>query len=421
MICYLKPNPLFRSVIIWSWRNIYPVYVRYIAILAKSINAKRWRPLIKLTNYAILNQLTPITLLPAAVVETPAPKVFPSCKKSYLKAPHDQFVAPAISVATINSGIIYGGTNLVLSTEGVICHDLYEFARDSTIEELHGRVVINPKSSRIRWLFYNKPVETVPAAASFVDACSGNYAHWLTEVLPRIALFCSIQRFSGVPVVVDEGLHNNIMESLFLVAGCEREIIAIPTDTALAVDQLHLTSVTGYVPFGRRTTGTDGHSAGKFSPPSLDLVRVLITQLLEKQPQQKWPKKIYIRRSSLGPRRVLNGEQLEKLLVAHGFVVVEPESFSFLQQVQLFANAETIVGASGAGLANIVFSPPSTKIYILISQFSEHSYWYWQNIACASGKSVNYVFGEISKKSDGIHADFFITLEDVLRAINEQE
>jgi capsular polysaccharide biosynthesis protein len=392
------------------WRNLYPVYVNHIAIHFRHIKARRWLHLTRLSEFAKTREIPSIQVTDAALVETPAPTVLPACDQDYLASPHDRYNFPSIYVATISHGIIYGGTNLVLTKDEVICHDLYDFERDYTSEELLGRNLLDPKKSRIRWLVHDESPVHLPAAADFVDACATNYAHWLTEVLPRIAVFCAEEQFKGVPIVVNDGLHKNIMESLFLVAGSEREVVTLPIGRAIQVDALYLTSVAGYVPFDRRNKKLDGHSHGLFSPPAFELIRRQVASFVGKLPEQPWPEKIYLRRNS-GVRKVTNATELEELLVAKGCVIVEPENLSFLQQAQLFTHAKVIIGSSGAALANIVFAPPNVKVFILIGKYPDTSYWYWQNIACASSKTVSYVFGEVAGSASGIHADFTVDLD----------
>jgi capsular polysaccharide biosynthesis protein len=89
-----------------------------------------------------------------------------------------------------------------------------------------------------------------------------------------------------------------------------------------------------------------------------------------------------------------------------------------LQQVQLFNNAKSIVGASGAALANMIFAGDEADIFITIGKYSLSSYWYWQNIACASGKKIIYVFGEaVDVKTKGVHSDFVIDLDNFVQVV----
>lgn len=417
---HLKQYPFFRWLSAWLWRNLYPIYVNNIAIHLRNSNAKRWRPLVKLNEFVKRSGIPIYKVADAALVETPVPKVVPACDQNSLVSPHDRYNFPEIVVAKIADGMIYGGTNLLLTKDVVICHDLFDFECDYTSEELHARTLIDPKSKRIRWLLFDEAPERIPAAAAFVDACASNYAHWLTEVLPRVAAFCANDQFKTVPIVVNDGLHKNIMESLFLVAGEGREIITLPIGRALHVDEIYLTSVAGYVPFERRSNKLFGHSHGIFSPRAFELIRNQVALFAEKLPEVVWPEKIYLRRNS-GGRKVTNTAELEELLVSHGYVIVEPEKLTFLQQVQLFSNSKSIVGSSGAAFANIVLAPHDVKIFILIGKYPDTSYWYWQNMACASGKTVSYVFGEINDSAySGIHADFMIDLENLLQELGEE-
>ena len=419
---HFKQYAVVRWIIQWLWRNGYPIYVKHIDPILSSPSrrhARRWRSLITLKQFAQKRETVIFKLADAAVVETPEPHVFPSCDQSYLLSPHVRYKSPEIYVTIINDGMVYGGSNLVLADGKVVCHDLYDFERDYTSEELHGRTLIDPKSRCIRWLLHDEEPERIPAAAAFVDACASNYAHWLTEVLPRVAIFCADERFKSIPIVVNRGLHKNIMESLFLVTGPDREIIILPIDRELRCDKLYITSVVGYVPFDWRKKKLSDHSHGVFSPLVFDVLRKQLNGLVQNTKDQAWPEKIFLRRNS-EYRKVVNSIDVEKLFLSHGYVVVEPEKLTFLQQVALFKNAKSIVSSTGAALANIIFAPQTSKISILISKHPDTIYWYWQNIACVSGKTINYVFGKISDSQvSGIHSSFTIDLDDLVSLISE--
>lgn len=418
---YLKQFAVVSWIIRWIWRHGYPLYANFLASCLFKRETKQWRPLINLREYVRKKNIPIYKLTDEAFVATPEPKVIPSCDQEYLAKPHDSYKFPEIFVATISNGITYGGTNLVLSDGEVVHHDLYDFERDYTSEELHGYTVIDPKSQRIRWLVHDKEPEQLPAAATFVDACAPNYAHWLTEVLPRVAIFCNDERFKNIPILVNEGLHKNIMESLFLVVGPEREIIILPIGKAVCCNQLYVTAVAGYVPFERRTKKLSGISHGLFSPRAFEMLHKNLRAVEELSAEEDWPEKIYVRRNSVY-RKISNNNDLEKVLFANGYAIVEPEKFSFSQQVKLFRNAKIIVSPTGAAMANILFARRNAKIYIFISKFPDASYWYWQNIACASGKTVNYVLGTINAGDyRGIHADFTVDLETLRTLIADAE
>lgn len=411
----LKQYVAVHWAVQWIWRNVYPIYIRL------SLWTPERLPLIKLSDFVKKSGIPTYKLADMALVETPQPKVFPVSDQSYLVAPHDRYTFPEIFVATIHNAITYGKTNLVLADGEVVCHDLYDFERDYTSEELHGRTLIDPKSRRIRWLFRDETPEPIPVAATFVDACASNYAHWMTEVLPRVALFCAEERFKDVPIVVNDGLHQNIMESLFLVAGADREIIILPAGRALTINKLYLTSVAGYVPFERRTNKLSGHSHGMFSPRAFEMLRKHLGALAQKTEKGVWPEKIFLRRTS-GIRKVTNAVELEGLLIARGYVIAEPEKLTFLQQVQLFANARVIVGPTGAAFANAVFCERGTHVAILISKYKDMPYKYWVNMLDPIGIKFSYVLGDIVENHDhGVHGDFEVNTSYLVEFLEVSE
>ena len=84
-------------------------------------------------------------------------------------------------------------------------------------------------------------------------------------------------------------------------------------------------------------------------------------------------KRLYISRFSHSRRgasgRVMaNEEELIARLSAIGFEIVEPEKLLVQQQIALFSSAEIVVGPSGAGMFNIVFCQPGTKVIDIESE-----------------------------------------------------
>ena len=406
---HLKQIPLIRRLVILLWRTSFPVYCHIVARCSMGFAAP-WRPLVKLADFVEASSIPTIKVFDAVRVDTPPPKVIPAEDQAYLVPPHEYYEFPPIYVAQLSDAQVNGGTNLVFMEETVICHDLYDFERDYTSEELHGRHVIDAKKKRIRRLKSDVMPEQVPVAAAFLDACAPNYAHWMTEVLPRIAAFCSIELYANVPIIVDDALHPNIIESLALVAGNAREIIVLPIGRAVSVGVLYCTSVTGYVPFERRNATLSGHSHGLFCPLALELLKKRLLIVLNEMQCQDFPKKVYLRRVS-GGRKITNGAEVEEILVNNGYAIVEPEKLTFLQQVALFGNLEELVAPSGAALANQIFVPVEARVHILIGKYDGTSYWYWQNMACASGGQVFYSLGELSDRRSAIHSDFVINPE----------
>ncbi|MCB1756161.1 MAG: glycosyltransferase family 61 protein [Gammaproteobacteria bacterium] len=100
-------------------------------------------------------------------------------------------------------------------------------------------------------------------------------------------------------------------------------------------------------------------------------------------------KKIAIHREKRG---VKNRDEVKAVLLKHGFDVVQSENHSFEDQISIFANASHVVSPHGAGLANLVFCKPGTKVFEFYGEQIQPPFWiiaelqrlkYW-NINCGS-------------------------------------
>jgi hypothetical protein len=85
-------------------------------------------------------------------------------------------------------------------------------------------------------------------------------------------------------------------------------------------------------------------------------------------------RRVYVERERL--RQVENAAEVRDFLERAGFITVRLESLSLLEQVRLFASAEFVVGPHGAGLANLLFTPPSARV-IELTPNTEMRPFFW--------------------------------------------
>ena len=410
---YLKRYSLVRTFVNWIWTTFLPigllVYGRFKILQYKSLSLK------KLSEYLPDRRV----VFPSQLVQTPLPDVFPK-KKNIVLNPQTEFEFPEVYITTINNCTVTGASNFLNVDEGIICHDLFRCSHDYTSEELHGRFIINSRKSLITRTSKIKVEDEIYEGAVFTDAVSGNYAHFLTEVLPRIFIFSKEYPNTKISLIIDCDLHPNLMEALEMVVGENVDLIGLEMGEILLVKSLHIVSTCGYIPFQRRAKSKNltDHSDGIFSPNVLCAMRDFIKSNISNAAGVVKHKKIFIKRNS-DYRNANNAKDVEDMLIAEGFFVIEPEKFSFKEQINLFSNAEVLVGVTGAAFANLIFCKPETKIIILISDYKNMIYGYWQNMASAVGNKVTYVIGECDDISSQLHSNFQIDLPDLLDAISD--
>ena len=112
-------------------------------------------------------------------------------------------------------------------------------------------------------------------------------------------------------------------------------------------------------------------------------------------------KKIYIDRdvkisSRKGQRIIENEEEVRKYLITNNFIPVKLHDLKFIEQVNLFYNADCVVGLHGAGFVNLVFCKHGTKVIEFRSPTSGNSI---QNVSKKNNLNYNPIIVE-SKKID---------------------
>lgn len=103
---------------------------------------------------------------------------------------------------------------------------------------------------------------------------------------------------------------------------------------------------------------------------ALSLVKNKIKSFIEQSSVKlgKTSKRIIVSRGSSTTRRWLNENECMQLLDSLDFKLFDPSNLSLSQQVEAFSNAEIILGPHGAGLTNILFCNPGTKVIEIRSQ-----------------------------------------------------
>lgn len=108
-----------------------------------------------------------------------------------------------------------------------------------------------------------------------------------------------------------------------------------------------------------------------------------------KSPQRK----IYISRNKAPKRKIVNEDEVLEVLTSHGFERVFAEDLSVKDQVQLFSEAEAIIGAHGAGMTNMIWGCEMTVFEIHNRFVRDHYYVLANNLghdyAPIQGESTN--------------------------------
>ena len=306
-------------------------------------------------------------------------------------------------VYEIKDARVLGDSNIVFYGNDAYINPYIKIDNEIIPEEVSSCSISSNKK-----IIYKKQSEQVaiPTGALFNDRLSLNYAHWITEVLSRINLYCSNNE-KELPLVILNGLPNAMYQSIDTIAP-DRDVILVDPGVELNIEKCHWIYPTGYVPYSYRNWNID-RTDGIFSQESLSLLRNSVLGSVKSTDDKDI--RLYIKRNS-NYRRLLNSGQIEEYYRQQKFLIIEPEKLSFEEQVRLFSAADHIVGTTGAGMVNIMFTKPGCRIQILISDSYNHALGYWRNIAECTGNNIEYIFGK-SENKKCIHSDYVIDKNNI--------
>lgn len=198
----------------------------------------------------------------------------------------------------------------------------------------------------------------------FAERVYDNHSHWLTAHLPKLLL---LKRLGLEKQVLMPAKRTGVMNATIEMIGHAPDDFKIfDLDRPLAVRRLTVMS-------------TD-----RFRPK---LVR-LVPQALGIDRAAPGSRRIFISRAGAERRRLLNEDELWPVLKRKAFERVRMEELSFAEQVALMRETGVLCAPHGAGLTNMMFCPPGTKIiemadpafpnpnFYALAAALGHRYWY---------------------------------------------
>ena len=187
--------------------------------------------------------------------------------------------------------------------------------------------------------------------AVIATTLGSGYSHWLLEELPRLL-----------------ALPARDFETLIAHAGArwQREAIALQGISANLINadrRDHYSCDELIVP-----------GLGELAPETIALLKDFVAPL--ERTASSFGERLYISRVIAKRRRIINEPELWSALESRGFIKLRLEELTWPEQITAFRSAKTIVASHGAGLANLVFCKPGTRIVELFNRsYVNPCYW----------------------------------------------
>ena len=215
------------------------------------------------------------------------------------------------------------------------------------------------------------------------DRFSNGFFHWVTETLPR--LWWIREQLSRLELILPSFANRlpYMVESLAIFPSMTYRIA--PTDKRWKLKEALLVPATAPV--------------GNYRPPLVASVGA--TWREKSQPRLPF-RKVYISRSRAARRRITNEGELVSHLEARGFETFHLEGMAFEDQVRLMAEATHLVSNHGAGLTNLMFMVPGTKVTEIRLAGDGHNNCYF-SLARSVGVHYDYRLAQPSRSGASPH------------------
>lgn len=423
-----RPRIFYRTYLAryWVFRQLKNllllIYFRFPGVFTRFsqlLRRIRTYRLITMQDFVAQQGIKPVLIAPPGRIEIPGPRFIGHYPVELHGGETVVLDMPAIEVAEIPGAAVMGGTNLILCGKSAIHPDLFVPSRDMIPAEIFGVATMDFGRDEIS-LRIPRRVKRTKRAISLLGQCTGNYAHWLTETLPKLLIVDTLGQFDGLPLLVDEWIHPNFYASIKLFNNGNREMVQVGRWEVLLLPGVVEISPPSYVPYESRRHVEDleipvpSPDVFRFSRFALEMLRNA-AQGVAQSSMISGSRKLYLRRppESVGNGRLItNLEEVERLILGYGFEAIDPGKLSIAEQIAVFRDAECIISPVGAALANAIFAPAGCRIIALAPYYENANYYYFSNMMGALGHELHYVLGpQMEMDGHAFHRDYSIDIE----------
>ena len=212
-------------------------------------------------------------------------------------------------------------------------------------------------------------------AVHLLAAGAYNYYHWHVDAVSRLSVLPDGHRDDLILVPpLEHGFQRDTL--VRLAAERPMRVHAIPTAETVLVDELVL--IPNFGGFGYY--------------PRPEMLGVF-DRLVDGVAAAATHRRLYVQRTRSPKRRLENEGEVMALLAAHGFEMLDLDGMTQAEQARCFAEATHVVAPHGAGLTNLVFCRPGTRVCEL--QMDCYMNWLFRRLSNLRGVRYGCVLGEI--------------------------
>lgn len=261
--------------------------------------------------------------------------------------PHMEILQPSSYLLTLKNGRVVSG--LLGRNIAYISADNHLVGGISFQWE-NDHLLPADKNKILKRSFFEQPKSYKGKVFSLLSGAAGrfNYFHWFIDTFPKIYLAMKAGIFDSIDWFLVPAYSYSFQKEYLSFLG-------ISANRVIKGDRhAHIEAEELIVPSASR--GVDLHIPTWIC----DFYRQVILPKVNLETGDK--KRIYISRNDSKKRKVLNEDQLIPVLKKYGFEIHQLDNKTTEEQIRLFASAGFVLAPHGAGLSNLVYCQPGTRV-----------------------------------------------------------
>ncbi|QWD83820.1 glycosyltransferase family 61 protein [Polynucleobacter sp. MWH-P3-07-1] len=269
---------------------------------------------------------------------------------------------PKVVAFTVSSGFILGGSDFIFTEQYCVHSDLLDWKREALFA-VTNNVVIDYGDSIL--VPSKGDILEIESGIHLVNGLNGNFAHFLTETLPKLSGFILSGLYKNQPILIDAGLHKNIYEAIELLVGQSIHIIKVKIGQKIVCQNLTIVSPTAHVIYNHLEVDLSKPLVFSDSYYNVNAIKAMSNHLIQClgdfENKSENRKIIFFDRTVEG-RKLINREDLISTLVSRSVVIMDPLQISFREQIFLLNNCEVFITQVGASLVSVLFLKVDAKV-----------------------------------------------------------
>ena len=241
---------------------------------------------------------------------------------------------------------------------------------------------------------------------SLAQGASGNfnYYHWLFDLLPKIKLYSEIYSLKDLNYLYASKLKDWQILSLSALGLDKINIIDANKYRHIQADEIVCTDHPSYY---------NGYIEQQSQNIPFWIVNWLRETFLSCAKKFSCNDKIFIDRSSSLTThcQFINNEEISQFLINQGFTTYKVEKLNFFEEIYLFKNASFVIGAHGAGLANLTFCPKKTKVIEIRPK--NHVNALYSKLSEINNLNYNLLKTNVVEKSSKLNGDIYLDIKEL--------